>query len=440
MRVSYEHTGINESELVEYKNKVSKYHIQLENRTGKGSEFLGWISYNSEVDKSIYKGIKDIAAEITSNADALLVIGIGGSYLGARAVIEALTDSFNDVGNSGVRVYFAGQNLSGTYLKELLEFVKNKEIYVNVISKSGTTTEPAIAFRMIKQLMEDKYGDEAKNRIIATTDGEKGALLDLAKKEGYRTFVIPDDIGGRYSVFTPVGLLPISAAGIDIDELLLGVEAAHNEYSNAELMENEAYKYAVIRNILLKKGKDIEILVNYEPKMVYIAEWFKQLFGESEGKNYKGIYPSSALFSTDLHSMGQYIQDGQRKLFETVIQFDKLPQDMNIPTDPADLDGLNYLTEMTMNEVNKKAFQGTLLAHESGNVPNIVLNIDSLDTIHIGKLLYFFMKTCAMSGYLLEVNPFDQPGVESYKKNMFALLGKKGYEELKKELENKINE
>ncbi len=440
MKLIDRHAGVAEEEIMAYREEVAGLYAAMVDKTAKGSEFLGWMDYHDREDPGVFQSIMALGEEIRQRAEALVVIGIGGSYLGARAMIEALTNPFDPEDNPGVPVYFAGNTLSGVYLEELLRVVKEKDIYVNVISKSGTTTEPAIAFRLIRRIMADKYGDQARDRIIATTDASRGALLTLARNEGYRTYVIPEDIGGRYSVFTPVGLVPMAAAGIDIGEILRGIEAGNRAYRHQGLEDNLAHQYAVLRKILLSRGKNIEILVNYEPKMNYIAEWFKQLFGESEGKELKGIYPSSALFSTDLHSLGQYIQEGQRNLFETVITFDRLPLDVAIPLEEEDLDGLNYLTGYSLNEVNHKAFQGTLLAHVAGEVPNIIFTIESMDAFHLARLLTFFMFSCAMSGYLIGVNPFNQPGVESYKNNMFALLGKPGHEALKKTLEEKIHE
>ncbi|OPL08700.1 MAG: glucose-6-phosphate isomerase [delta proteobacterium ML8_F1] len=439
MKLNVEHSGISQEAVMAHSGAVAEIFKTMVDRTAVGAEFLGWMDYHEKQNPEVFRQIMALGEEIKEKAQALVVIGIGGSYLGARAMIEALGNRFDPGENPGVLVYFAGNNLSGVYLEELLKVIREKDIYVNVISKSGTTTEPAIAFRLIRRLMEEKYGGEARHRIIATTDASRGALRALAEEEGYRTFTIPDDIGGRYSVFTPVGLVPMAAAGIDIEAILAGIEAGNQAYRHGGLEDNSAHQYAVMRKILLEKGKNIEILVNYEPGMVFIAEWFKQLFGESEGKELKGIYPSSALFSTDLHSLGQYIQEGQRNLFETVLTFEALPRDVSIPWDEEDRDGLNYLTGYSLNEVNKKAFEGTLLAHVEGGVPNIVLRIESMDAFNLAKLLTFFMFSCAMSGYLIGVNPFNQPGVESYKNNMFALLGKTGYEDLKKTLEAKIH-
>lgn len=412
-------------------------------KTGAGNEYLGWVDLPEEYDRAEFGRILEAADTIRRDSDALIVIGIGGSYLGAKAAIEMLTHTFaHEMGRQpgdGVPVYFLGQNLSADYLNDLLEAIKGKDICVNVISKSGTTTEPAVAFRVMKKYMEDRYGrEEAGRRIYATTDAAKGALKNLADQEGYESFVVPDDIGGRYSVLTAVGLLPLAAAGIDIGEMMDGAQKARERCLSAGFMENDALRYAAARNILYRKGKEIEILVSYEPKLTYFAEWWKQLYGESEGKDGKGIYPASVSFTTDLHSMGQYIQDGRRHLFETVIQVESPNRDLAVPFDKADLDGLNFLAGRSMHEVNASAFSGTILAHNDGGVPNLVLRADKLSAWTFGELVYFFELACAVSGYLLGVNPFNQPGVEAYKKNMFALLGKPGYEELASELSERL--
>ncbi len=372
------------------------------------------------------------------------MIGIGGSYLGAKSAIEALSNSFYNMQSNedrkGPQVIFAGHTISGTYLSQLVKFLEGKEVCLNVISKSGTTTEPAIAFRVLKKLVEEKYGkEEAKSRIFATTDKARGALRELADAEGYETFVIPDDVGGRFSVLTPVGLLPIAAAGIDIDALMAGAAEGREEYSNTKLADNVCYQYAAVRNALYNRGKTTEILVDYEPAMFFVAEWWKQLYGESEGKDQKGIFPAAVHNSTDLHSMGQYIQDGRRDIFETVVMIDNPADDVVIEEADVNLDGLNYLAGNGFNFVNEKAFQGTLLAHIDGGTPNLVLTLSELNEKNYGKLIYFFEKACGISGYLLGVNPFDQPGVEAYKKNMFALLGKPGFEELREELLKKLD-
>lgn len=411
----------------------------LHEKTGAGNDFLGWVDLPVDYDKDEFARIQKAAEKIQGDSDVLIVIGIGGSYLGARACIDALSHTFYNALSKEQRktpeIYYVGNNISGTYLKDLLDVCEGKEVSVNVISKSGTTTEPAIAFRVFKQFMEEKYGkEEAKNRIFATTDKARGALLTLAKEEGYETFTIPDDVGGRFSVLTAVGLLPIAAAGINIEELMQGAADARAEYSNENVEENACYQYAAVRNALLRKGKTTEIVVNYEPCLQYFGEWWKQLYGESEGKDGKGLYPSSVNFSTDLHSLGQYIQDGQRILFETVINVEHPRKDVELKEEASDLDGLNYLAGKTMDFVNKQAFQGTILAHVDGGVPNVVINLPAINAYHMGQLIYFFEKACGISGYLLGVNPFDQPGVEEYKKNMFALLGKKGFEALRETL------
>lgn len=442
--LDYSKTGLQTHELDCLEKQVSLAHEMLHEKTGAGNDFLGWIDLPVDYDHEEFDRIKKAAEKIKADSDVLIVIGIGGSYLGARACIEALTHTFYNSLSKEQRklpqVFFVGNNISGTYLRNLLDVCEGKEVSVNVISKSGTTTEPAIAFRVFKKYMEDKYGkEEAKKRIFATTDANRGALLTLAKEEGYETFVIPDDVGGRFSVLTAVGLLPIAVAGIDIEEMMQGAAEGRSEYSNADVKENACYQYAAVRNALLRKGKNVEILVNYEPCLQYFGEWWKQLYAESEGKDNKGIFPSSLNFSTDLHSLGQYVQDGQRMLFETVLNVQSPKLDVVLEEEPVDLDGLNYLASQTMDFVNKKAFEGTLLAHVDGGVPNLVLNIPELNAFTMGKLIYFFEKACGISGYLLGVNPFDQPGVEEYKKNMFALLGKKGYEELRETLIKRIN-
>lgn len=412
-------------------------------RTGPGSEFLGWVDLPLDYDKSEFDRILLSAEKIKHDSDALVVIGIGGSYLGAKAAIEMLTHTFHNElpkgEKQGVNIYYLGHNMSSDYMNDFLEVINGKDISVNVISKSGTTTEPAVAFRVMKKYLEDKYGKaEAAKRIYATTDAHKGALKGLADQEGYESFVVPDAVGGRYSVLTAVGLLPIAAAGIDIVDMMAGARGARELYLNQDYLENDCLHYAAARNILYRKGKEIEILVNYEPKLTYFAEWWKQLYGESEGKDGKGIFPAAVNFSTDLHSMGQYIQDGRRNLFETVIQVENPHQDFIIPADPADLDGLNFLAGKTLHEVNSNAYKGTVLAHNDGQVPNLVLTVDELSAKTFGELVYFFELACAVSGYTLGVNPFNQPGVEAYKKNMFALLGKPGYEELATELNERL--
>ena len=422
---------------------VDVAHDMLHNKTGLGNDFLGWVDLPNNYDKEEFARIKKAAEKIKSDSDVLVVIGIGGSYLGARAAIECLGHSFRNNLTKDERktpeIYFAGNNISSTYLMDLLDIIKDKDVSLNVISKSGTTTEPAIAFRVLKEFLENKYGkEEAAKRIYATTDAKKGALKQVSDEEGYETFVIPDDVGGRFSVLTPVGLLPIAVAGIDIDAIMTGANDARVDFSNSNLDENDCYQYAVVRNILHRKGKDIELLVNYEPNLHYVSEWWKQLYGESEGKDQKGLFPASVDFSTDLHSMGQYVQDGKRILFETVLNVEKPRRVLNLKEEANDLDGLNYLSGKTVDFVNEKAFQGTLLAHTDGQVPNLLINIPTLDEYNFGYLVYFFEKACGISGYLLGVNPFNQPGVEAYKKNMFALLGKPGFEKEKEELEKRL--
>ena len=408
-------------------------------RTGAGNDFLGWIDLPVDYDKEEFDRILKAAEKIKSDSDVLVVIGIGGSYLGARAAIEFLGHSFANEVSREIRkapeIYFAGNSISSTYIKDLMDVIGDRDFSVNVISKSGTTTEPAIAFRVFKELLEKKYGKEgAAGRIYATTDKEKGALKNLATEEGYETFVVPDDVGGRFSVLTAVGLLPIAASGADITKLMEGAEAARKDAIEKDFAENDAMKYAAVRNILLRKGKVVEVLANYEPGLHYVSEWWKQLYGESEGKDQKGIFPASVDLTTDLHSMGQFIQDGNRIMFETVMNVEKSREEIVINEEPVDLDGLNYLAGKNMDFVNKSAMNGTILAHTDGNVPNLRVNIPAQDEYSLGQLFYFFEFACGVSGYLLGVNPFNQPGVESYKKNMFALLGKPGYEAEREEL------
>jgi len=435
--------AVDEREIKAIWPAVEAAHKTLHEKTGEGSDFLGWVDLPVNFDKDEYSRIKAAAKKIQNNSDVLVVIGIGGSYLGARAAIEAMNNEFSAMMTNEERKYphivYAGNSISGSYLNHLISFLENRDFSVNVISKSGTTTEPAIAFRVLKDLLEKKYGkDGAKERIYATTDAKKGALKTVATEEGYETFVVPDDVGGRFSIYTAVGLLPIAAAGIDTDAMIKGTQDAHDDFAQPS-MNNACYLYAAARNCLYRKGKTTEIMVDYEPKMHYFAEWFKQLYGESEGKDNKGIFPASAGFSTDLHSMGQYIQEGQRNLFETVLHFENVVDDVEIPSAENDLDGLNFLAGKKVSYVNDKAFEGTLLAHTDGGVPNIILNIPELDAYNFGYMIYFFEKACGISGYVLGVNPFNQPGVEAYKKNMFGLLGKPGYEELKEELEARLS-
>ncbi len=438
----YSNVAIKGYELEYLKKPIVEAHKMLHDKTGAGSDFLGWVDYPVNYDKEEFARIKKAAEKIRKNSEVFVVIGIGGSYLGSKAAIEALSHSFYNMladKKAGPAIFFAGNNISGTYLKHLMEVIEGKDISINVISKSGTTTEPAIAFRVLKSYMEEKYGKEgAKERIYATTDSSKGALRKLATKEGYETFIIPDDVGGRFSIFTPVGLLPMAVAGLDIDQMMDGANSGKEEYSKEDLDKNICYQYAAIRNILYCKGKTIEVLVNYEPSLHYISEWWKQLYGESEGKDGKGIFPAAVDFSSDLHSMGQYLQDGRRDLFETVLTIDNPDEDIEITENEENLDGLNYLSGKTMDFVNKKAFEGTLLAHVDGGVPNLIIKVPQMNEYYFGKLIYFFEKACGISGYLLGVNPFDQPGVEAYKKNMFALLGKPGFEELREELSKRI--
>ncbi|MBE7052983.1 MAG: glucose-6-phosphate isomerase [Ruminococcaceae bacterium] len=428
--------GANEVENI--KSTVENAAKILEEKSGAGNDFLGWIDLPENYDKEEFARVKKAAEKIRANSKYLVVIGIGGSYLGAKAAIDMLTSSFYNFDDKNTKILFAGNSISSSYLADLIDLVKDSDFSVNVISKSGTTTEPALAFRIFKEILENKYGkDGAKERIFATTDAKKGTLKSLSDEEGYETFVIPDDVGGRFSVLTPVGLLPIAVAGIDLDEMMKGAQDARKEYQKS-FDENDCYKYVAVRNILLRKGKAIEIMVNYEPCMQYFSEWWKQLYGESEGKDQRGLFPASVGFSTDLHSMGQYIQDGARIIFETVLNVEQPKRDITIGEIEGNIDGLNFLGGKTVGFVNSKAYQGTLLAHTDGNVPNIVINIPRIDAYHFGNLVYFFEKACGVSGYVLGINPFDQPGVEAYKKNMFALLGKPGYEDMKAELEARL--
>ena len=431
---------IGEDEYQGIAAQVKSAHEALHSGTGLGNDFIGWLTLPTDYDKDEFNRIKAAAKKIQSDTDIFIVIGIGGSYLGARAAIEFLkSPNYNALCKDTPQIYYAGNSISSTALAELLELCEGKDISINMISKSGTTTEPAIAFRVFRELLEKKYGKEgAKERIYCTTDKARGTLKQLADREGYETFVVPDDVGGRYSVLTAVGLLPIAVAGCDIDALMQGAKTAQDEFDNPDMFTNDCYKYAAIRNLLYRKGMTTEVLVAYEPGFTMMNEWFKQLYGESEGKDQKGIFPASVVFSTDLHSMGQYIQDGRRNLFETVVQFNKCKKEITIGFDEDNVDGLNFLSGKTMDYVNKRAFEGTVLAHNDGGVPNIILNVDSMTEAELGYLIYFFEKACAISGYILGVNPFNQPGVESYKKNMFALLGKPGYEEQKAELEARL--
>ena len=434
---------IQEHELTNLQQQVSTADDMLRNGTGAGSDYLGWVNLPKDYDKEEFARIKEAAKKIQNESEVLVVLGIGGSYLGAKAALDFLNHTFYNLLGKDERkapqIFFAGNSISSTYLNDLVEVIGDRDFSVNMISKSGTTTEPAIAFRVFKELLIKKYGEEgAKERIYATTDKAKGSLKGEADAQGYETFVIPDDVGGRFSVLTAVGLLPIAVSGADIDALMKGAADASEAYSSDKLEENEAYQYAALRNVLYRKGKVTELLINYEPSLQYFSEWWKQLFGESEGKDQKGIYPSSANFSTDLHSLGQFIQEGSRNIFETVIKVEKTKKGMAIPESEEDLDGLGYLQGKEIDFVNTKAFQGTLLAHTDGDVPNFVITIPETDEYTLGYLMYFFEIAVGVSGYLNGVNPFDQPGVEAYKKNMFALLGKPGFEELGKELNNRL--
>ncbi|TLG81720.1 glucose-6-phosphate isomerase [Vagococcus zengguangii] len=434
---------IGENELGYMQSQVTAAHNDLRNGTGAGSDFIGWVDLPENYDKEEFARIQQAAEKIKSDSEVLVVIGIGGSYLGAKAALDFLNNTFYNLQSNEDRkapqIFFAGNSISSTYLTDLIDIIGERDFSVNVISKSGTTTEPAIAFRVFKELLINKYGkEEANKRIYATTDKAKGAVKVEADEEGWETFVIPDDVGGRFSVLTAVGLLPIAASGADITGLMEGANQARKDFASDKLEENAAYQYAALRNILYRKGKVTELLINYEPSLQYFSEWWKQLFGESEGKDQKGIYPSSANFSTDLHSLGQYIQEGQRNIFETVIKLDKPRRNINIPTMDKDLDGLGYLEGKDVDFVNTKAFQGTLLAHTDGDVPNFVVTIPEQNAYTLGYLMYFFEIACGISGYLNGVNPFDQPGVEAYKKNMFALLGKPGFEELAQELNARL--
>ncbi len=427
---------IRENDLVGLKCQVSAAHGALKNKSGLGNDFLGWISLPFDYNKEEFARIKAAAKKIQADTDVLIVIGIGGSYLGARAAIEFLKGPyFNNLRENAPEIYFSGNSISGSNLSDLLKICEGKRVSVNIISKSGTTTEPAVAFRVFRKLLEERYGEEeAARRIYCTTDKARGTLKALADQKGYECFVVPDDVGGRFSVLTAVGLLPIAAAGCDIDALMLGAQGAARDYDIDDLEQNDCYKYAALRNAFYRKGKAIEMLVSYEPRFTMMAEWFKQLYGESEGKDNKGLFPASVTFSTDLHSMGQYVQDGARILFETVVTIADNGSDVIIEEEAENGDGLNFLAGKPMSFVNEKAFEGTVLAHTDGGVPNLVITLDKADEENLGRLIYFFEKACAISGYLLGVNPFDQPGVESYKKNMFALLGKPGYEDLRASL------
>ena len=433
---------INDSEIKSIEAEVLNAHSLLNENScnAAGNDFHGWLQLPLNYDKEEFLRIKKCASKIISDSQVLVVIGIGGSYLGARAAIEFVkSKNYNVTAEGTPKIFFLGNSISPTEISEIYSICEGCDFSVNVISKSGTTTEPAIAFRVFKKLLERKYGEKAAERIYVTTDKAKGTLKALADREGYEEFVVPDDVGGRFSVLTAVGLLPIACAGIDIDKLMLGAANAVEKYNVPDISVNDCYKYAAIRNLLYRKGKNVEMIVSYEPDFTLMNEWFKQLFGESEGKDNKGIYPSSAIYSTDLHSLGQYVQEGERILFETVVTFSEPKTDLIIEDDEENVDGLNFLAGKGMSYINRKAFEGTVLAHTDGGVPNIILEVGRMDEENLGELIYFFEKACAVSGYILGVNPFNQPGVESYKKNMFALLGKPGYEELAEELYKRLS-
>ncbi len=444
LRINTDYLTVDQTQLTPYLERAGAAQQQLYNGSGAGNDFIGWVDYVNTIDPALINSIKQMATQIKEKATALIVIGIGGSYLGTKSTLEALLPNFdNEVklkSGKGLRVYFLGHHMSSQYISALLDHLADDDIFVNVISKSGTTTEPAVAFRLVRQFMQKKYGTAYVERIVATTDKSRGALKTFADGNGIPCYVIPDDIGGRYSVFTPVGLLPIAAMGIDIDALLAGAKAAYSDFKVNQQHDNAALLYAAARNYLYDQGYKVEILVNYNPTFNYLAEWWKQLYGESEGKDGKGILPHAMSFTTDLHSLGQYVQDGERLLFETVIDVAKADELLKLALDEADLDGLNYLAGKPISEINRTAMLGTILAHNDGGAPNIVIELAEHDAYHLGYLYYFFMLACGISGYMLGVNPFDQPGVESYKKNMFALLGKSGYEALAETLNKKINQ
>ena len=429
IKVDFSYTGLESSEILQHSAVVEEINQELIEKSEDETEFLGWLNLPTEYDKKEFARIKRCAHKIRKDSDILLVIGIGGSYLGARAVIEALKGPFYNMKEDSLQVIFVGNNLSSEYINDVIEILEGKNFSINVISKSGTTTEPAIAFRIFREIIEGKYGiKEARKRIYVTTDAKKGALKQLAEAEGYETFVIPDDVGGRFSVLTAVGLLPIASCGINIDKIMDGARFAQDKYSDRSLEYNECYQYAVVRNLLYEDDKSLELMAAYEPKMHYFIEWWKQLFGESEGKDGKGLFPVGAEFTTDLHSLGQYIQEGRRIMFETILDIEKVNKDMDINMDEDNLDNLNYLCGKKLSYINSKAMEGTIHAHVDGGVPNIIIHIDELNENTMGQLIYFFEKACSMSAELLEVNPFNQPGVEKYKTNMFKLLKKPGYE------------
>ena len=437
---SFADSFIRENDLKGLESQVKLAHETINNKSGLGNDFLGWVSLPEDYDKQEFDRIKKAADKIRNDTDVLIVIGIGGSYLGARAAIEFLKGPyFNSLRKDAPEIYFTGNSISGSDLSDVLALCEGKRVSVNIISKSGTTTEPAIAFRVFRKLLEERYGkEEAAKRIYCTTDKARGTLKALADEKGYECFVVPDDVGGRFSVLTAVGLLPIAASGADIDKLMAGAKKGMERFNNPDMAQNPCYTYAALRNAFYRKGKSIELLVSYEPRFTMMAEWFKQLFGESEGKDNKGLFPASVTFSTDLHSMGQFVQDGSRLMFETVVTFNDSDKDVIIEAEENNGDGLNFLAGKNMSFVNSKAFEGTVLAHTDGGVPNLIINVDKPDEENLGELIYFFEKACAVSGYMLGVNPFDQPGVESYKKNMFALLGKPGFEAQKAELEKRL--
>ena len=440
LNFNYAKEFIRENDLKGLEGQVLAAHNTVNEKNGLGNDVLGWVNLPLDYDKEEFARIKKAADKIRNDTDVLIVIGIGGSYLGARAAIEFLKGPYyNSLRNGAPEIYFSGNSISGSDLADVLALCEGKRVSVNIISKSGTTTEPAVAFRVFRKYLEEKYGEEeAAKRIYCTTDKARGTLKQLADEKGYECFVVPDDVGGRFSVLTAVGLLPIAAAGADIDKLMQGAANAVTKFNEADMYKNDCYTYAALRNAFYRKGKSVELLVSYEPRFTMMSEWFKQLFGESEGKDNKGLFPASVTFSTDLHSMGQFVQDGSRLMFETVVTFGESEKDIVIEKEDNDGDGLNFLAGKTMSFVNEKAFEGTVLAHTDGGVPNLVINIDKPDEENLGELIYFFEKACAISGYMLGVNPFDQPGVESYKKNMFALLGKPGYEAQKAELEARL--
>ncbi len=437
---SFADSFIRENDLIGLESQVKLAHEAVNNKSGLGNDFLGWVTLPEDYDKEEFDRIKKAADKIRNDTDVLIVIGIGGSYLGARAAIEFLKGPyFNSLRKDAPEIYFTGNSISGSDLSDILALCEGKRVSVNIISKSGTTTEPAIAFRVFRKLLEERYGEEeAAKRIYCTTDKARGTLKALADEKGYECFVVPDDVGGRFSVLTAVGLLPIAASGADIDKLMAGAKVGMERFNNPDMSQNPCYTYAALRNAFYRKGKSIELLVSYEPRFTMMAEWFKQLFGESEGKDNKGLFPASVTFSTDLHSMGQFVQDGSRLMFETVVTFNDSDKDVIIEAEENNGDGLNFLAGKSMSFVNSKAFEGTVLAHTDGGVPNLIINVDKPDEENLGELIYFFEKACAISGYMLGVNPFDQPGVESYKKNMFALLGKPGFEAQKAELEARL--